>query len=255
MGLILTISFLFFTLPQLAVLIFFFALAIVIYFSRPILLGLLKAKEHKDLIIKGKLGQLSTTLGLPNISLYETANFENNIFIFRPLFKGPCLVIGKGVFPGILTPIEFETIITSAVFRLRNKSFFLRTINTLLFSFIFFPIHFIRKNKNEETTFLMMFKKFFLSPFIYLREKFIVKGYQNLEFDKEFIRYSLKKRELYAAYYKISKMPLSNNTEISFFVDSFTYPLSIFPNKNKDLISYLSGGINSSENQLNQLMI
>lgn len=159
-----------------------------------------------DEALINQVKNFSAHLGMPDLKVYWSNVFVNNLYFTDAYWGEPALIIGKNVYQ-TLSRNELNSLIHAALLRVRSGEARNRTFTTLIFFTLYSPVYLIRallpdKWKNGI--------RFFLYPAFVLKSKLYEKDSELFKFDYEVGKMSGLKKEYISALFKIAHLDSVN---------------------------------------------
>lgn len=196
--------------------IFLFTLLILMKFGDKIVLILLKARYiTDDDEFVNHVKNLSFHLKISKVKVYTTSHFSNNIYYTDASYGSPSIIIGKSV-KEKLTKNELVSLINASLIRIKQKDAKNRTLGSLIvvISYLpFFYLYSLARGTVFETLFgAVLYPSYVIKGIFYDKPELI------FDFDLKVSSLKGLSREYMSALYKVSKLPMINEQDMSAFV-------------------------------------
>ncbi len=170
---------------------------------------------------------------IPDVKVYWSNLFVNNLYYINSYFGNPTLVIGKNIYK-TLTRNEPNSLIYASLLKLRTNEAKHRTMASLVFFTLYLPVYLMRSlTQNDQIAKVF---SLFLYPSNYLKSQLYEKKSEILKFDKRVANLEGLKKDYVSALFKVSHLLTCHETSIG---GSLLNDLNHVKNQSEDVINYL----------------
>ena len=162
-----------------------------------------------DEILINQVKNFCSQSELAEVKVYWSNIFVNNVYYVNSYFGNPSLVIGKNIYKSF-TRNELNSLIYASVLKLKSNESKHRTIASLIFFILYFPIYFLRlfvtnqKLANRTTVFL--YPAYYLKSKLYEVPKDV--------FDSKVAKLEGLRKDYSAALFKIYQLPVCSEASV-----------------------------------------
>jgi len=170
---------------------------------------------------------------IPEVKVYWSNVFVNNLYYTNSYFGKPALVIGKNVYRNF-TRNELNSLIYASLLKLKTREAQHRTVTSLIFFILYSPVYLVRSFVTKD-----LFRKVlnvFLYPAYYLKAKLYEKESEVIEFDQKVSELVGLKKDYIAALFKVNHLPACNEFSVGSLVMN---ELNHVKNQTDDVLSFL----------------
>lgn len=169
---------------------------------------------------------------IPEVKIYWSNVFVNNIYYTNSYFGKPTLIVGRNVY-NTFSRNELNSLIYASLLKLKMSEAKHRTIAALVFLILYSPIYFLRlmiTNKQAKKALDV-----FLCPAYFLKSKLYEKEVEVLSFDREVGKLNGLKKDYISALFKISRLPVCGEGTIGeLLIDE----LNLVKNRTENIFYY-----------------
>lgn len=154
-------------------------------------------------------------LNVPEVKIYWSNTFVNNVYYTDSYFGKPALIIGKHIYQQF-TRNELNSLIYASLLKIKSGEAKNRTLVSLIFLILYSPVYIVRLFFNSDNTRnnleIFLYPAFSIKTLMYENEKNVI------NFDSEVGKMTGLKRDYMAALFKISQLPSFNERSIGALV-------------------------------------
>jgi len=209
-------------------------LLIISFWGEKLVLVFAKARYvTDDEILINQVKNFCIHCEIPEVKVYWSNIFVNNLYYTDSYFGKPSLIIGKNIYRNF-TRNELNSLIYASLLKLRTREAQHRTVASLIFSILYSPIYLIRSffsNKN-----ILRVLNVFLYPAYYLKAKIYDSEADVLVFDQKVSQLVNLKKDYIAALFKVNQLPTCSEFSIGSLVIN---ELNHVKNHTDDVLSFL----------------
>lgn len=148
---------------------------------------------------------------IPEIKIYWSNVFVNNLYYTNSYFGKPALVIGKNIYNSF-TRNELNSLIYASLLKLKTNEAKHRTIASLIFLILYSPVYLLRSLITHQPTIKTL--NLFLYPAYFLKSKLYEKQAEVLRFDQEVGKFDGLRKNYISALFKVSHLPTCNEGSV-----------------------------------------
>lgn len=141
---------------------------------------------------------------IPEVKVYWSSTFVNNLYYTNSYFGKPSLIIGKEVYD-TFTRNELNSLIYASLLKLKTNEAKHRTIASLIFVILYSPVYLLRLQLGQGN--IANALSIFLYPAYYLESKIYDESNEILLFDNEVAELEGLRKDYLSALFKISHLP------------------------------------------------
>lgn len=184
---------------------------------------------------------------IPDVKVYWSYLFANNLYYVNSYFGNPTLVIGKNVYK-TLSRNELNSLIYASLLKLKTKEAKHRTMASLIFFILSIPAYVMRSL--TQNTKVIKGINFFLYPSSYLKSKLCETKSAIFKFDLRVARQEGLKKDYISALFKVSHLLACHESSAG---EGLLNDLNHVKNQTEDVLSYLLIGNVSVEERAKEL--
>lgn len=185
-----------------------FALVVIAFFIKwgeKLILVLSKARYvSDDEALVNQVKNFCCHLSIPEVKIYWSNAFINNVYYTDSYLGKPALVIGKNIY-NQFTRNELNSLIYASLLKIKSAEAKNRTLVSLIFLVLYCPVYMVRSFFNSSrlrrNLEIFFYPAFSLKMLMYENEKSV------LAFDQEVGKMQGLKKDYMAALFKISHLP------------------------------------------------
>jgi hypothetical protein len=170
---------------------------------------------------------------IPEVKVYWSNVFVNNLYYTNSYFGKPALIIGKNIYK-TFTRNELNSLIYASLLKFKTDEAKHRTIASLLFLILYSPVYLLRAWINHKLTINIL--NIFLYPAFFLKSKLYEKHAAVLSFDQKVAKLDGLRKDYISALFKVSKLPVCSERSIGGLVMN---ELNHAKNQTGDVLSFL----------------
>lgn len=170
---------------------------------------------------------------IPEVKVYWSNVFVNNLYYTNSYFGKPALIIGKNIYK-TFTRNELNSLIYASLLKLKTNEAKNRTMASLIFLILYSPVFLLRSLINHKPTVNVL--NIFLYPAYFLKSKLYEKREMVLRFDQEVGKLDGLKKDYKSALFKVSHLPMRSENSIGGLVMN---ELNHAKNQTEDVLSFL----------------
>lgn len=148
---------------------------------------------------------------IPEVKVYWSNVFVNNVYYANSYYGKPALIIGKNIY-NTFTRNELNSLIYASLLKLKTNEVKHRTMASLIFFILYSPVYLLRSLIKNES--IVRVLNVFLYPAYFLKSKLYEIEEAVLSFDQEVGKLEGLKRAYISALFKVSHLPACNETSI-----------------------------------------
>jgi hypothetical protein len=170
---------------------------------------------------------------IPEIKVYWSNVFVNNLYYTNSYFGKPALIIGKN-FYNTSTRNELNSLIYASLLRLKTNESKHRTMTSLIFFILYSPVYLLRLLVDNKSMIKVI--NVFLYPAYFLKSKLYETEAEVMAFDQEVGKLEGLRKDYVSALFKINHLPVCQEASIGGLVMN---ELNHVKNQTDDVLSYL----------------
>lgn len=170
---------------------------------------------------------------IPEVKVYWSSVFVNNLYYTNSYFGKPALIIGKNIYKNF-TRNELNSLIYASLLKLKTNEAKHRTIASLIFLILYSPIYILRFFIGHQPTINVL--NIFLYPAYFLKAKLYETHGSVLKFDQEVGKLDGLRKDYMSALFKVSHLPMCSESSIGGLVMN---ELNHVKNQTEDVLSFL----------------
>ncbi len=170
---------------------------------------------------------------IPEVKVYWSNVFVNNLYYTNSYFGKPALIIGKNIYR-TFTRNELNSLIYASLLKLKTREAQHRTVTSLIFFILYSPVYLVRSFVSHST--LHQILNVFLYPAYFLKAKLYEKQSEVLEFDQKVSELVGLKKDYIAALFKVNHLQACNEFSVGSLVMN---ELNHVKNQTDDVLSFL----------------
>lgn len=170
---------------------------------------------------------------IPEVKVYWSNVFVNNLYYTNSYFGKPALIIGKNIYK-TFTRNELNSLIYASLLKLKTTEAKNRTIASLIFLILYSPVYLLRSLIKHKPTANLL--NIFLYPAFFLKSNLYEKHETVLQFDQEVGKLDGLKKDYKSALFKVSHLPMCSERSVGGLVMN---ELNHAKNQTEDVLSYL----------------
>lgn len=170
---------------------------------------------------------------IPEVKIYWSNVFVNNIYFTNSYFGKPALIIGKDVYK-TFSRNELNSLIFASLLKLKSNEAKHRTMAALIFFIIYSPVYILKSALSERGSASNL--NIFLYPAYYLKSKLYENETAILKFDQSVCALDGLRKDYISALFKVASLPTCDEHSIGGLVLS---ELNHVQNKTSAVINYL----------------
>lgn len=157
-----------------------------------------------DEILINQVKNFCCHLNIPEVKIYWSNVFINNVYFTNSYFGKPALIIGKNVYQHF-SRNELNSLIHASLLRIKSKEAENRTMVTLMFFILYSPVHFFKSLfkslKIRKAIDVFFYPLHAVKALMYEDESLI------MNFDKEVAQMHGLKKDYISALFKVAHLP------------------------------------------------
>lgn len=186
-----------------------------------------------DEILINQVKNFCTHCEVPEVKVYWSNVFVNNLYFTNSYFGKPALIIGKNVYK-TFTRTELNSLIYASLLKLKTKEAQHRTVASLIFFILYSPVFLVRSFVTNVH--LLRILNVFLYPAYYLKAKLYETESDVIAFDQKVSQLVGLKKDYIAALFKVNYLPACNEFSVGSLVMN---ELNHVKNQTDDVLSFL----------------
>lgn len=229
-GLLFNLHFGFFVGLACAILTFLF----LSFWGEKLILVFAKARYvTDDEILINQVKNFCCHIEIPEVKVYWSNVFVNNLYYANSYFGKPALIIGKNIYKDF-SRNELNSLIYASLLKLKSNEAKHRTIASLIFLIIYSPVYLLRSFISHAPSIKVL--NVFLYPAYYLNSKLYEKYDSVLSFDQKVAKFEGLRKDYISALFKVNHLPVCSVESIGSLVMS---ELNHVKNQTEDALTYL----------------
>lgn len=187
-----------------------------------------------DEILINQVKNFCTHCEIPEVKVYWSNVFVNNLYYTNSYFGKPALIIGKNIYK-TFTRNELNSLIYASLLKLKTKESMHRTMASLIFFILYSPVYIVRSfvSPHRATANVL---NIFLYPAYFLKSKLYEKHEAVLSFDQKVAKLDGLRKDYISALFKVSHLPTCSGNSVGGLVMN---ELNHVKNQTEDVMSYL----------------
>ncbi|MDO9182834.1 MAG: hypothetical protein Q7U04_10525 [Bacteriovorax sp.] len=186
-----------------------------------------------DEILINQVKNFCCHIEIPEVKVYWSNVFVNNLYYTNSYFGKPALVIGRNVY-STFSRNELNSLIYASLLKLKSHEAKDRTVTGLIFLILYSPIYILRSIIGHGPTVNIL--NIFLYPAYFMKSKLYETEAEILNFDKEVAKLDGLRKDYIAALFKVSHLPVCNERSVGGLLMN---ELNHVKNQTSDVINYL----------------
>lgn len=186
-----------------------------------------------DEILINQVKNFCCHIEIPEVKVYWSNVFINNLYYTNSYFGKPALIIGKNIYK-TFSRNELNSLIYASLLKLKTNEAKHRTIASLIFFFLYSPVYILRASIGHAPTVKIL--NIFLYPAYYLNSKLYEKYESVLMFDQEVAKFDGLRKDYMSALFKVNHLPVCSETSIGGLVMN---ELNHVKNQTEDALGFL----------------
>lgn len=170
---------------------------------------------------------------IPEVKVYWSNVFVNNLYYTNSYFGKPAMIIGKNVYKDF-TRNELNSLIYASLLKLKSNESKHRTTASLIFLILYSPVFLLQSLISHQPTVRLL--NIFLYPAFFLKAKLYEKHESVLMFDQEVAKLDGLRKDYVSALFKVSHLPVCSGNSIGGLVIN---ELNHAKNQTDDVLSFL----------------
>jgi hypothetical protein len=170
---------------------------------------------------------------IPEVKVYWSNVFVNNLYFTNSYFGKPALVIGRNVYNSF-TRSELNSLIYASLLRFRSNEAKHRTFASLIFLILYFPVYFLRSLFKTKS--IKSFLNVFLYPAYFIKSKLYENEKIVFGFDQRVGMFSGLKEDYISALFKVSYLPICKEFSVGGMLIN---ELNNVNNQTTDMLNYI----------------
>jgi hypothetical protein len=170
---------------------------------------------------------------VPDVKVYWSSLFVNNLYYVDSYFGKPTLVIGKNVYK-TLSRNELNSLIYASLLKLKTNEAKHRTMASLIFFVLYLPVYFFRAF--VKNIYMLNVANFFLYPPSFLKAKLYEKKAEVFGFDQQVAKLEGLKKDYISALFKVNHLLATNELSIG---SGLLNDLNHVKNQTADVLNFL----------------
>lgn len=204
------------------------------FFGEKIVLIFAKARYvSDDEILINQVKNFCCHCEIPEVKVYWSSVFTNNLYYTNTYFGMPALIIGRNAYK-VLTRKELNSLIYASLLKLKTNEASNRTIASLIFLILYSPVYLLRSLINHKTTVNVL--NIFIYPAFYFKSKLYEMHESVLRFDQQVGSFDGLRKDYMSALFKVRHFSICQEDSIGAFVFN---DLNHINNQSKDALSFL----------------
>lgn len=211
-----------------------FALSTFIVFSwwgEKIILIFAKARYvTDDEILINQVKNFCCHCEIPEVKVYWSNVFVNNLYYTNSYFGKPALIIGKNIYT-TFTRNELNSLIYASLLKLKSNEAKHRTVASLIFLILYSPVYLLRLAIGAGPV-----VNLFIYPAHFLKAKLYEKEASIFKFDQDVAKFDGLKKDYIAALFKVNHLQVCSESSIGGLLMN---ELNHVNNQTDDVLNYL----------------
>ncbi len=170
---------------------------------------------------------------IPEVKVYWSNVFVNNLYYTNSYFGKPTLIIGKEVYK-TFTRNELNSLIYASLLKLKTNEAKHRTIASLIFVILYSPVYLLRSLAGDKP--IANALNVFLYPAYFLKSQLYDEHEAVLRFDREVGELEGLRKDYVSALFKVSHLPMCSENSAGGLVMN---ELNHAKNQTKEVLSSL----------------
>ena len=170
---------------------------------------------------------------IPEVKIYWSNVFVNNLYYTNSYFGKPALIIGKNIYNTFYRN-ELNSLIYASLLKLKSNEAKHRTVAGLIFLILYSPIYILRSVVAHRPTVNAL--NVFLYPAYFLKSKLYEKEEAVLSFDQEVGKLDGLRKDYISALFKVNHLPVCSESSIGGLLMN---ELNHVKNQTDDVLKYL----------------
>ena len=186
-----------------------------------------------DEILINQVKNFCCHIEIPEVKVYWSNVFINNLYYTNSYFGKPALVIGKNIY-NTFSRNELNSLIYASLIKLKTNEAKHRTVTSLIFLILYSPVYLLRSTLSNRSAINIL--NIFLYPAYYLKSKLYEKNEMVLNFDQEVAKLDGLRKDYISALFKVSHLPVCSENSVGGLLIN---ELSHVKNQTNDVLKYL----------------
>jgi hypothetical protein len=220
---------------------FFFGLAfaimifiIISFWGEKLILVFAKARYvTDDEILINQVKNFCCHCEIPEVKIYWSNVFVNNLYYTNSYFGKPALIIGKNIYK-TFSRNELNSLIYASLLKLKSNEAKHRTVASLIFLILYSPVYLLRSASGNQSAKDVL--NIFLYPAYYLKSKLYEKEEMILSFDQEVGQLDGLRKDYISALFKVNHLPVCSESSVGGLLMN---ELNHVKNQTDDVLKYL----------------
>lgn len=170
---------------------------------------------------------------IPEVKVYWSNVFVNNLYYTNSYFGKPALIIGKNIYKNF-TRNELNSLIYASLLKLKTSEAQHRTVASLIFFILYSPVYLLRTLTGNDSVIKVL--NVFLYPAYYLKSNLYENEVDVLKFDQQVSKLDGLKKDYIAALFKVNHLPTCSEFSVGGMVMN---ELNHVKNQTDDVLSLL----------------
>lgn len=200
-----------------------------------------------DEILINQLKNFCCHCEIPEVKIYWSNIFVNNIYYTNSYFGKPALIIGRNIY-NTFSRNELNSLIYASLLKLKSNEAKHRTIASLIFLVLYSPVYLLRSVVGKRPIANVL--NVFLYPAYFLKSKLYEKEEMILSFDQEVGKLDGLRKDYISALFKVSHLPICSENSVGALLMN---ELNHVKNQTDDVLKYLLIDLVSVETRVKAL--
>lgn len=148
---------------------------------------------------------------IPEVKVYWSSVFVNNLYYTNSYFGKPALIIGKHIY-NTFSRNELNSLIYASLLKLKTNEPKHRTVASLIFLILYSPVYLLRSATGNGAMIYVL--NVFLYPAYFLKSKLYEKEKAVLKFDQEVSYFDGLRKDYISALFKVNHLPVCNEGSV-----------------------------------------
>ncbi|MDD4974278.1 MAG: hypothetical protein PHY93_07990 [Bacteriovorax sp.] len=170
---------------------------------------------------------------IPEVKIYWSNVFVNNLYYTNSYFGKPALIIGKNLYK-TFSRNELNSLIYASLLKLKSNEAKHRTVASLIFLILYSPVYLLRSAIGHQS--IKHGLNVFLYPAYFLKSKLYEKEEIVLSFDQEVGKLDGLRKDYISALFKVNHLPVCSEDSVGGLLMN---ELNHVKNQTDDVFNYL----------------
>jgi hypothetical protein len=186
-----------------------------------------------DEILINQMKNFCCHFEIPEVKIYWSNVFVNNLYYTNSYFGKPAIIIGKNIYK-TFSRNELNSLIYASLLRLKSNEAKHRTVASLIFLTLYSPVYLLRSTIRHKTAVTIL--NIFLYPAYFLKSKLYEKEETVLSFDQEVGAFEGLRKDYISALFKVNHLAVCSESSIGGLLMN---ELNHVKNATDDVLNYL----------------